>query len=195
MQEANVRKRSWVVYAAVPVLACIGVVGGIWVGMKLFSAPPVESAEPFQKSKSDSQIISFEAGDQFPIEPCWDYEGRQLQLDSIINDKRTLVFLVTFHCDPCMEMLRSFQQEYRSQLRDDVKLIALLRKEEGPAPSQYRGLLNGMEVFLYDSDHWKRTYTHSFWPTLLGFDASGFVVHGQYGFEGYIDHELKSFFR
>lgn len=79
MQEASRKSPNWISLIAVPLLAFAGVIGGIWVGTKFFTAQPAESAELFQSSRTDSQDISFEAGDLFPPEPCWDAAGNSFR--------------------------------------------------------------------------------------------------------------------
>lgn len=72
--------------------------------------------------------------------------------------------------------------------------IILVPDSFDSVPIEYTGLFEGATVAFYNREYWEKTYHQVFWPTLVGVDESGFILHVQYGFTGALDHEVVSRF-
>lgn len=59
-----------------------------------------------------------------------------------------------------------------------------------PIPKVYKGLTSRCTVVYFNSDRWTERYNLVTYPTIIGVDKYGFLIHVQNGYESYIDYEL-----
>ncbi len=193
-------KSSYIKILFTVVLGFAGIVSGIYVGHALVNqtAEPVvlpqEENVGITNSELDARYVNFTAGDLFPREEFTAVSGETGQFEQLVEGKNTLVFFVSFGCEPCHELLAFFNHNLYERLNPDVQLVACLRDATAGIPTEYAGLLKHMMVVFYDSDYWAEQYDLDFWPTIIGVDNSGFVRHVQLGWEEYIDYPLMEFY-
>lgn len=173
-------------------LAALGSLGGLWAGSRLFTQQP---RLPLQAASVAPPSIRLSPGDSFPREEFFTLDGHRGSFDTLLTNRESLLLLVNFDCQTCMELLTVWRASFVRRIRPTVQVIAFIPGAPTSVPEEYFGLLRGMTVLFHDDQYWQSTYHHVFWPTLVGVDASGFVVHVQVGFDQVIDYQLaKRFF-
>lgn len=181
-------------FGLVGIVSFVGVASGIYVGYAYILKKSGAQVPITPTSAGPASWVNFHDGDAFPLEPFNDTAGKQGNFGDLVIDKNSILLFVTFHCDPCIDELQFYQMTIMSRLRPGVQLIVCIRDDEPVVPPEYAALLHGMTVVYYDFKTWHSGYGLTFWPAVFGVDASGIVIHQQFGFEGSMDHELANYF-
>lgn len=188
-------------YAKVIFGAIVGfaaIVLGIYVGYAIIgpdqSFTPTKDQWENAYDSLDEQYVSFTDGDLFPLEPYWDENGNEHSFEQLLKGKPTILLFMSIGCGPCKDMLSFWNGGVDARLADNVQVVACIRKDSGPIPSDYKDLLSNKTVAFFDGSRWNNVYDMAFWPTIVGVDNSGFVNHVQIGFDNKIDGEFKRLF-
>lgn len=182
---------KWLLVAAV---LCGGVTGGVYLGYGWAAKRADRQAELESRRRAtgneSGSFLSIADGDAFPDEEIVDGAGRATTFSAILGGHEAFVIFADWECSPCLELLRFSQTQIIPQVHAGLRVIVATKKESGPIPPVYQGLVNNMQVVFIDGSIWKSRYRLSNWPTIIGINESGFVNHVQTGFSGALDYEL-----
>jgi hypothetical protein len=166
-------------------------VGGIYVGYAFTFG---RSQLGRDRVGSDGGLVvsqlKFGPGDAFPLETCWDSSGAAGSMDSLLAGKQTIVIFASWECGPCLDLLRDLHQKLFKRVNPNAQVVLAIEKALGSVPDEYAGMIRGVRVAFIDQQVWRSVYHATSWPTIVGVDNSGIVKHVQFGYDGFIDHEL-----
>lgn len=179
------------------IIGLAAVLSGILVGKRISrigsEIPEAYAAsDPHNESISrlDSIYVRFEPGDSFPDEKYTDAEGRLKDFGSLLHGRNSLILFSSTGCEPCYELLESFDTKYLELLRPDVQVLACFPIDSRPLSDEYLKVTSKMQVIFTDIEYWLLKYDMGFWPTVIGVDKNGIVKHIQLGFDELLDYEI-----
>jgi hypothetical protein len=176
----------------------LAIILGIYVGFAIVGVKSRPGPTPEQLANSfdslDERYVNFNPGDLFPLENCRDQNGNETNFELLINGQPTIFMFLSTTCGPCHDLLRYWRGGITEMLKSEVQVYICLRMEKSDIPAEYEELYSGFELVFFDGDYWAITYDMSFWPTVVGVDASGFVKHIQFGFENKIDPAIARYY-
>lgn len=178
------------------IICFAGVVAGVWVGsVWILNRPASAYGINEYTGGEQASYLTFKVGDAFPHERFTTADHRQGSFDTLLFDKNTLLFLVDPGCGPCIDLLQFWRERIKQRLNPNVHMVAVIDRERGTLSAEYATLLSQFDVVAWiDGAQWEKAYHAAFWPTIIGVDVGGFVVHEQFGFEGTIDRKLVEYF-
>lgn len=174
-------------------LCFVAVIAGIVAGNALIKPGNTVLRERPVAGKDLPRMI-LAPGDLFPYEPLRYAEGTSGNFEDLLGDQNALLYFVEPHCKPCNNILKFRRDSMRERLLPGVKEIIVIPDSYESIPDEFAGFFEGAKVVYYDRQHWERTYHQVMWPTVVGVDESGFIIHIQYGYENAVDYELVTRF-
>ena len=179
------------------VIVFSGIAGGIYAGFALVDRSPekIVAAKPHPVDYSESQPwVEFNIGDLFPLDNYIEPDGSIANFEQLLSGKRTVLIFTSFGCEPCIKLLRTWVSDVTPRLADDVQVVVCATHKAEGIPDEYRPLLEKVKLIFHDERYYRDKYHMAFFPTVFGVDASGFVQHIQFGFDGTIDYEIMDYF-
>lgn len=178
-------------------IICVGVTGGIYLGFAVTRTKGNQYQPPRIREVSEPiSWVNFGSGDAFPLEPFTLPDGRPGSFDSLLKDRESIVVFADWSCGPCLDLLRYIQTNMLGRLTRGTQIVLITDISIGGPPEEYRGYVDELVWVQVDGDNWRSTYHTAFRPIIVGIDDSGIVLHVQFGYDGFVDHELVDrFFR
>ncbi len=179
------------------VIAFAGIAGGIYVGFALVDKSPQEIGVSRLAPTGDHEVqpwVEFDIGDLFPLDDYFELDGSVAGFEQLLQGKKTVLIFTSFGCEPCLKLLQTWGRDVAPKLADNVQVIVCATRDADAVPDEYRPLLEKAKLIYYDERYYRDKYHMAFFPTVVGVDASGFVQHIQFGFDGTIDYEIMDYF-
>lgn len=178
----------------IALLAFAAVIGGVWVGGRLFQHDPLSvQAESigYGYDELDARYASFAVGDHFPWEDCLYPDGSRGDFDAMRQGRPALYVFSSTSCEPCLMLLAMLKKaRAENRLRDDVLLVVAVPSDLQPVGEEFQLLTESARLVFIDRAYWAAQYQIAFWPTLVAVDASGFVQHIQFGYPAELDKDM-----
>ncbi len=179
------------------IIAFAGVAGGIYVGFALVDKSPMETGVSRPATTGDNEVqpwLEFNDGDLFPLDDYFELDGSVAGFEQLLQGKKTVLIFTSFGCEPCSNLLKTWARDVAPKLTADVQVVVCATRDADGVPDEYRPLLEKAKLIYYDERYYRDKYHLAFFPTVIGVDASGFVQHIQFGFDGTIDYEIMDYF-
>ncbi len=175
------------------IVASLCVTAGIKIGRST-AISDNETSESHQGEMTPKYVMNFGGGDAIPSEAVVSDHDSTVELNRLLEGKRSLVFIVHFGCPPCLDLLEFCQKNKFKSLNKSVQVVVCLQNDEANQAELYGELLGKARVVTYNREEWGRLFHLGYYPILIGVDESSIVSHIQYGFDGSLDYELLSEF-
>jgi len=179
------------------IIIMVGVASGVYIGYSFIGQQQPLPITPNAITSSEvykGDPLTLLVGERFPNESYIDLEGHARKFDQLISGQKSLIIFAYPNCNPCEEFFELWNSVVQPKLRNDVQVVICIPSVAEDLAIKEKEFSPNAKIVRIDEQLFYEKYNLNHYPTVLGVDDKGKIIHIQYRYTRYIDFEIFKYF-